>query len=138
MNKVLLFFIILFSTTNVIGLVISFMEEEFIILKDRKSFKEFTVLDFFVFPFLGVGGFIYYLSSKLSNSGNIFKVKPFKKTSFRVGEIVLYKDKECIVIETEKTVDGDKIKIEICESYVTGIVEVKDVRKISKLEKALK
>lgn len=139
MNFVLLIFGIVFSSTNLIGLLYCFIEEELIILENKDySFKEFTVLDFIIFPFVGIGGLIYFISSKLSNFGNIFKVKPFKKTSFRVGERVLCRNKEYVVCETEKTLKGNDIRLKLPNDYLTTLVDASEVRKISKLEKALK
>ncbi len=101
--------------------------------------RDQTLVNIMAFLVLFPAFFLYWIVViKLAGFWNFLNSKPFKVTKFDIGEKVLYRGEEHTVLENEKTNKGERILITSSRFYGGMVVETKEVRKVSKLEQALK
>lgn len=131
MNDVLGFILLVLAVINVVALLgcAAWINEL------PKDIRDFNILNL-LFALIILPAFCIVWCFKGVN----FKVKPFKRANFKVGEIVFYEGIQMVVKKNEKECEGDNIVIDSINFPSTWgkLVPAKNVRKQSKLDKALK
>lgn len=110
--------------------ILPFLADEF-----PENTRDYTVLTFIIIlAFFPAVLFYTFFSSIMP----FLKSKPFKKCRFKIGEKVTYRGKDATITRSEKEVEGDFVVITFGNDYDLIKVQTSEVRKVSKLETALK